>query len=79
MKVIQLEAALFEVWQELVQGRATHPAQPFFDSGGDSMLLVEFQVALASMGLEVPYMALFEFPSVSALVGRLAQGPVHDA
>jgi hypothetical protein len=45
----------------------------FFDAGGSSMLMVWVQQQLqAELGLRVPVLALFEYPTVRTLAAHLA-------
>ncbi len=70
----ELETRLLATWNRVTQAGVSDPKQPFFEAGGDSMLLLEFQLALGELGIRIPYMALYEFPSVSSLARELSRG-----
>ncbi len=70
------EAALAEVWQELLGVAPVGIHDSFFDLGGHSLMASQLVARLsARFGAEVPLVALFEAPTVAALAVRLHGAP----
>jgi amino acid adenylation domain-containing protein len=68
-----LERALAAVWQELLGLRETAGIDDnFFELGGDSLLLLRLRSRLqATVGREVPVVALFQYPTIRSLAESL--------
>ncbi|MGW2892502.1 amino acid adenylation domain-containing protein [Streptomyces griseoruber] len=60
------------IWCDVLQLSHVGIDQSFFDLGGHSLLLAEVHHRLeAELGISVPLMALFEFPTVGSLAAHL--------
>jgi amino acid adenylation domain-containing protein len=67
-----LEAALAEIWAEVLGRARVGVKENFFDLGGHSLLLVEVQARLRqTLDRKVPVVDLFRFPTVAALAEHL--------
>jgi amino acid adenylation domain-containing protein len=67
-----LEAALAEIWAEVLGRARVGVKENFFDLGGHSLLLVKVQARLReTLDRKIPIADLFRFPTVSALAGHL--------
>ncbi|MCS0580724.1 amino acid adenylation domain-containing protein [Massilia pinisoli] len=67
-----LERQIAAIWCEVLGLAAVGIDDSFFDVGGHSLNLVEVEVALErTLGLAVPTMDLFRFPTIRALAGHL--------
>jgi amino acid adenylation domain-containing protein/non-ribosomal peptide synthase protein (TIGR01720 family) len=72
----RLEQAIAAIWQELFEVERVGLDDNFFDLGGHSILLVETHTRLqARLGLNLPIVALLQYPTVSALAGYLSHQP----
>jgi amino acid adenylation domain-containing protein len=70
-----LERQLAAIWCEVLALQAVGIDDSFFDVGGHSLNLVEVEVALErTLGLTVPTMDLFRFPTIRALATHLRGG-----
>jgi natural product biosynthesis luciferase-like monooxygenase protein len=70
----RLEQTLAELWRELLQVERVGLNDNFFDLGGHSLLIVQAQARIReTLGLEVPIVKLFQFPTVSSLARTLGQ------
>jgi amino acid adenylation domain-containing protein len=68
----ELERQIAAIWCEVLGLAAVGIDDSFFDVGGHSLNLVEVEVALErTLGLAVPTMDLFRFPTIRALAGHL--------
>ncbi|CAN7451819.1 amino acid adenylation domain-containing protein [Duganella sp. LjRoot269] len=80
----QLEQQIAAIWQQVLNLAAVGIDDSFFDVGGHSMSIVEVEVLLEeNLGLTVPTMDLFRFPTIRALANHLrtslSQGQDMDA
>lgn len=74
-----LEQAIADIWRRALGGAPVSAYSSFFDVGGSSMLMIWVQERLqAELGLQVPVLTLFEYPTVRALAAHLA-APRSDA
>jgi acyl carrier protein len=74
-----LEAALAEIWAEVLGCARVGVKENFFDLGGHSLLLVEVQSRLRELlDRKVPIVDLFRFTTVAALAEHLG-GEVEGA
>jgi amino acid adenylation domain-containing protein len=70
-----LEAALAEIWAEVLGRARVGVKENFFDLGGHSLLLVKVQTRLGeTLGRKIPIVDLFRFPTVAALAEHLGAG-----
>ncbi|HEY7766994.1 amino acid adenylation domain-containing protein, partial [Longimicrobium sp.] len=70
-----LEAALAEIWAEVLGRARVGVKENFFDLGGHSLLLVKVQARLReALDRKIPIADLFRFPTVSALADHLGAG-----
>ncbi|WP_420128652.1 amino acid adenylation domain-containing protein, partial [Longimicrobium sp.] len=74
-----LEAALAEIWAQVLERARVGVNENFFDLGGHSLLLVKVQTRLReTLDRKVSIVDLFRFPTVAALAEHLGGG-VEDA
>jgi phthiocerol/phenolphthiocerol synthesis type-I polyketide synthase E len=76
-----LERTIAAVWQELLGIEQIGIYDNFFDLGGSSLLGLKVVARLKQeLRLDIPVVALFEGPTVSALAGVLLQSgaPAYD-
>ena len=67
-----LEAALAEIWAEVLGCARVGVKENFFDLGGHSLLLVKVQARLREvLDRKIPVVDLFRFPTVAALAEHL--------
>lgn len=65
------EAALALMWKELL-GREPHPADNFFDDGGNSIAAIRLLAKVnADLGVEVPLHDVFERPTLRELAAQV--------
>ena len=70
-----MEQSVARIWQELLQVEQVGRHDNFFDLGGHSLLVVQAQARLRdNLGLDLPVVKLFQYPTVSALAGFLSEG-----
>lgn len=70
----ELERAIAAIWQEMLHLERVSVHDNFFDLGGNSLLMTRVHGKLKELGLkELSMVALFQFPTISALAGFLAQ------
>ncbi|HEU4729359.1 MAG TPA: amino acid adenylation domain-containing protein, partial [Kofleriaceae bacterium] len=75
-----VEAALVELWQDVLQVRPVGIHDSFFELGGHSLQATQIVSRLASMfGASVPLRAMFETPTIAALAALLPDDPARDA
>ena len=76
----ELESKIAGIWRELLQVERVGARDNFFDLGGHSLLVVQAQAKLRdALGIELPVVKLFEYPTISALAGFLSQrAPVAE-
>jgi NAD(P)-dependent dehydrogenase (short-subunit alcohol dehydrogenase family) len=71
----ELEAAFTEVWKDFFGVAEVGGHQNFFDFGATSLDIVQIGRRLSErLGSDVPVTALFNHPSINALVGSLLDG-----
>jgi natural product biosynthesis luciferase-like monooxygenase protein/amino acid adenylation domain-containing protein len=69
-----LEQTIAGVWRELLKVERVGRNDNFFDLGGHSLLVVQEQAKLrAALGVNVPVVRLFQYPTVSRLAGFLGE------
>jgi acyl carrier protein len=67
-----VEAALLEIWQELLRRTHVSILDSFFDLGGHSLLATQMMNRLQqSFKMEVPLRTLFEAPTIAGLAARI--------
>ena len=65
-------AALATIWAEILGVSSVDPGMTFFDLGGDSLGALRVRNRVRSeLGIEVPALALFQFPTLSAFSAQL--------
>jgi acyl carrier protein len=70
----QVEAALIDLWRQLLGRHDVGRRDNFFDLGGHSLLVIQLQAGVeASLGRRVPLVELFRFPTVAALAAHLVE------
>jgi len=75
-----LERRIAAIWCEVLALAAVGIDDSFFDVGGHSLNLVEVEVGLErDLGLTVPTMDLFRFPTIRALAAHLHGVPAAQA
>ncbi|WP_232830612.1 phosphopantetheine-binding protein, partial [Oceanicella sp. SM1341] len=66
------EATLARIWRELLGAGPVAPGDNFFDLGGQSLVLARVQAAIRrELGLAVPMVDLFRFPTLESLAAHL--------
>jgi acyl-coenzyme A synthetase/AMP-(fatty) acid ligase/acyl carrier protein len=69
----EIEKTIASVWQELLHVERVGCDDNFFDLGGHSLLVVQAQARLHEMlGVDLPVVRLFQYPTVSALAQSLS-------
>ncbi len=69
-----LEAALAELWRDLLGVERVGAHDTFFDLGGHSLLMAEFRTRLAAaLGHELSMIELFQYPTVGSLTEYLSR------
>ncbi|HYO12189.1 MAG TPA: non-ribosomal peptide synthase/polyketide synthase [Thermoanaerobaculia bacterium] len=76
----ELERAVSAVWREVLGVARIGVHDNFFESGGSSLLIAKLHSRLKStLGVDVPVMELFRYPTIDALARRLAEEPRPEA
>ncbi|WP_046731288.1 hybrid non-ribosomal peptide synthetase/type I polyketide synthase [Streptomyces humi] len=71
-----LERRIADLWCDALELSRVSLEENFFDLGGHSLLLAQVHHRLdAELGISVPLMTLFEFPTVSSLAAHLSGVP----
>lgn len=71
-----LERDIAAIWCDVLQLSGVSLEENFFDLGGHSLLLAQVHHRLeAELGVSVPLMTLFEFPTVRTLAAHLSGAP----
>lgn len=70
--VTSTQESLYRIWEKVLGHNDFGIHQPFFEVGGDSLLLVAMRNEIKNvLGLEVATTSLFEYPSIAALSEHL--------
>ena len=70
------EKRVARLWSELLKSEPTGPDDNFFDSGGHSLLAVQFVRRLeAEFGVAIPVAELFRKPTLRGLAGQIQESP----
>jgi acyl-CoA synthetase (AMP-forming)/AMP-acid ligase II/acyl carrier protein len=70
----QQEEIIAAIWRELLRVERIGLHDNFFDLGGNSLLLVQAQAQLCDvLGLQLPVVKLFQYPTVGSLAGFLRE------
>lgn len=65
-------ATLTRIWRDVLGREAVDEFASFFDQGGDSLKLVDAHARLVdALGVDVPIVALFAYPSIASLAEHL--------
>jgi acyl carrier protein len=65
-------ATLARIWRDVLGREAVDEFASFFDQGGDSLKLVDAHARLVdALGVDVPIVALFAYPSIASLAEHL--------
>jgi len=71
----EVEAAIAEIWREVLQLEQVGVHEKFFHLGGHSLLLVRVHARLRErFGQELSMMDLFKYPDISSLAQHLTRG-----
>ncbi len=71
-----IEAALAEIWQDLLEVSEIGVHDDFFELGGHSLLATTLMGRIrSSLGLEIPIRVLFEIQTIAGLAERIAEIP----
>lgn len=69
----ELEECIAGIWREVLNVEQVGVHDNFFDLGGHSIRALEVRSRLShTLGVEIPAVTLFRYPSVSALAGNLS-------
>ena len=72
----EAERVIAEIWQELFGVESVSLDDNFFELGGHSLLLLRAQVHLQErLRIDIPIVALLQFPTIRALARHLTEGP----
>lgn len=73
-----LEQTIVDIWSLLLKNNRIDREDNFFESGGNSLLLMQVQIALEKrLNKKIPVAVLFQYPVVSDLAEYLVKG-VYD-
>jgi hypothetical protein len=76
----QLEAAIAGVWRDVLGTANVGLDDNFFDLGGNSVLMLEVHAHLRrTVGMTLPVLDLFQYPTVRLLAGKLQSQPGRPA
>ncbi|HEC84909.1 MAG TPA: amino acid adenylation domain-containing protein, partial [Thioploca sp.] len=74
MPQTEMENVIAAVWQEVLQIKKVGIHDHFFEIGGHSLLIAQVQSKLqGQLGIELPMMELFEYPTIHALAEHLTE------
>ncbi|TVP43477.1 MAG: LLM class flavin-dependent oxidoreductase, partial [Gemmatimonadales bacterium] len=74
LRADQVEAALLDLWRQLLGRDDVGRRDNFFDLGGHSLLMIQLQAGVeALLGRNVPLVELFRSPTVAALAAHLVE------
>src|SRR5207249_3553871 len=69
-----LEQAIAAIWERVLSVKSPGVNDNFFDLGGHSLLLVQVQIKIREqVGIDLPIIKLFEYPTIRSLAGHLAE------
>jgi amino acid adenylation domain-containing protein len=67
-----IEESIAAIWQELLGIERVGVRDNLFDLGAHSLLIIQAHARIvAEIGVSIPIVALFEFPTIEALAGRI--------
>ncbi|PYI83203.1 MAG: hypothetical protein DME26_15455, partial [Verrucomicrobia bacterium] len=70
------EKGIAKIWRDLLQVEQVGLHDNFFDLGGHSLLVVQAQARLRdTLGIDLPVVKLFQYPTISALTKFLSARP----
>jgi amino acid adenylation domain-containing protein len=73
-RVRALESALAAIWADLLGAPVSDHHAAFFDVGGTSLLALRLAEAIrVRLGVELPIVRVFEFPTIARLAAHLAE------
>jgi len=76
----EIEQAIANIWQMVLRVDKVSCDQNFFDMGGHSFLIIQVSKHLRDrLGLNVPIVELFKYPTVRSLAKHLSQATVEEA
>ncbi len=74
----ELERLIASVWREALEVERVGVRDNFFNLGGHSLLLIRVNNRLReALGMELPVVELFKYPTVSALAEHLSRSHAH--
>ncbi|WP_109480693.1 non-ribosomal peptide synthetase [Paraburkholderia sp. C35] len=75
-----IEAALADIWRDVLRVERVGRADHFFELGGHSLAAVSVATGVSErLALDVPVRTLFEAPTLAAYAQRVAEAPVVEA
>ena len=70
-----LEQTISRIWEQVLSIKTPGVNDNFFDLGGHSLQVVQVQAKLReSLGIDLPVIELFEFPTIRSLASHLGDG-----
>lgn len=71
----KIESAIAGIWQKVLHSDSFSRDDNFFAAGGNSLLLVQINSELIEhFGLDIPILALFQYPTIASLAEHLGSG-----
>ena len=75
----EIEQAIANIWQKVLRVDKVSCDQNFFDMGGHSLLIIQVSNHLRdTLGLNVPVVELFKYPTIKSLAKHLSQETVEE-
>ena len=75
----EIEQAIANIWQKVLRVDKVSCDQNFFDMGGHSLLIIQVSNHLRdTLGLNVPVVELFKYPTIRSLARHLSQETVEE-
>jgi len=75
----EIEQGIANIWQKVLRLEKVSCDQNFFDIGGHSLLVIQVSNHLRdTLGLNVPVVELFKYPTIKSLAKHLSQENVED-